>query len=156
MKIAIILALALSVIFIFMRFKPLAPAATLVLAPSPSPSPAPRHTEKAVLKDVSGGYGVGLATKTVIGDEFIFSVSAQLSPPPDGKFYEAWLVKRTPEPDVIPIGKLMNSETQHLWETTLRTLLEYSEYRQVSITLEKEDDNVPEKTILRGTFAEEK
>ncbi len=98
----------------------------------------PGDVEKTDLKDVSGGDGVGIATRT--------EILADLADPNAGYFYQAWLEK---DEKLVSLGKLGMAKGG--W------LISYSSskfpgYDKVVISLEKVFDNNLEKRVLEGSF----
>jgi hypothetical protein len=102
---------------------------------------------KSDLKDVSGGSQMGLATVDKQNSQNTYTVIANLEDPTSGYFYEAWLVNGT---DTIPLGKL--NVAKGGWLINYSSSKDVSDHKTVWITLEKVDDNTPEKHILEGSF----
>lgn len=106
--------------------------------------------------DVSGSAGKGIAYQRFTKGIFIHTINATLKKPPAGFFYEGWLVKGHPGSDdfkFISTGKLrLEIPSDLFWTLVFSNPIDYSEYKNVIITLEKDDDQKPEKHILEGTF----
>lgn len=108
-----------------------------------------RDTKKGILLDVTGGVGKGTASILRKGGKLFHKVKAELPAPPNGEFYEGWLVKKSPDNSFISTGK-MTSEKAGFYEINYTALFEYPGYDFVVITLEKTDDQHPEKHIFEG------
>lgn len=91
----------------------------------------PEGVEKAELKDVSGGNGFGIATRT--------EVLADLPDPDRGEFYQAWIEKGDQK---ILLGKMRVAKGGYLIEYDGAR---YPGYDKVVVTL-------GEKRILEGSF----
>lgn len=117
--------------------------ATSVLAPSASPSiqqqieskfkglVIPTDAEKIELKDVSGGSGMGIATRN--------EILADLPTLPNGQFYQGWLEK---DGKTIPLGILELAKGG--WILNYNSSV-YPGYNKIVVT-------VGEKHILEGSF----
>ncbi len=113
----------------------------------------PEDVERIELKDVSGGEGSGLATRKFEAGKFTHIVLADLPEPSTGFFYEGWLVRgKQGDPDFSTIltGKLRIAKGGYLLD--FESDKDYSDYKQVVVTLEKVDDRNPETHILEGSF----
>jgi hypothetical protein len=113
----------------------------------------PEGFEKAELSDVSGGDGSGIASRKYENGSFSHAVLADLPDPESGAFYEGWLV-RGQEGDAdfayISTGRLSVAKGGFMLEFNSST--DYSDYSNVVVTLEKVNDQKPEKHILEGSF----
>jgi hypothetical protein len=134
--------------------------------PLPSPTPnitekiengfnyqIPEDAERIELKDVSGGEGSGLATRKFENGKFNHVILADLADPAAGSFYEGWLVRGKQGDSnysVVLTGKLRVAKGGYLLE--FESDKDYSDYKQVIVTLEKVDDKNPETHILEGSF----
>ena len=98
----------------------------------------PDNVDSIELKDVSNGSGRGVATKN--------EVLADLDDPEAGYFYQGWL-ENGGEP--VSIGKLQVAKGGWLIEYNKA---EYSAYKKIIISLEKNFDSKIEKRILEGSF----
>lgn len=116
----------------------------------------PKTVMQALLSDVSGGAGSGMANKTLDQGFFINTVNAKLPKPPQGFFYEGWLARGKPgdaDFNIFPTGKLkLVAAEGPFWILFFRDKVDRSDHYNVVITLEKEDDTKPEKHILEGNF----
>ena len=73
--------------------------------------------------------------------------------PAAGKFYEGWLVKKTPSLTFISTGKL--AEENGVWKLNFISPTNYMEYGQVVVTEESAAnglDNKPEAHVFEGDF----
>lgn len=113
----------------------------------------PEDVEKAQLKDVMGGDALGIATRRYENGAFVHVVLADLPDLEEGFFYEGWLVKGKEgddDFDYISTGKMRLAKGGYLIEFESST--DYLNYQEVVITLEKTEDNNPEKHVLKGAF----
>lgn len=113
----------------------------------------PEGIEKIELKDVTGGDATGLATRKFEAGSFTHTVLADLPDPEPGTFYEGWLVRgEVTDVDfhLISTGKMRVAKGGYLLEFESST--DYSDYKQVVITLEKVADNNPEEHVLEDSF----
>ncbi len=113
----------------------------------------PEDIEKAQLKDVIGGDALGIATRNYEKGTFVHVVLADLPSLEEGSFYEGWLIRGKEgddDFDYISTGKMRLGKGGYLLEFESST--DYYSYQEVVITLEKTEDNLPEKHVLEGTF----
>ncbi len=116
----------------------------------PSDDITPPAIEEADLIAVNNYKGTGVATRTISG-EYIHNVTANISAPAEGKFYEGWIVG--PE-GFISTGKL-TQETEGSWSVVYVSNDNLASYNQVVITEETKAnglDNKPEAHVLEGKF----
>jgi hypothetical protein len=110
-------------------------------------------SENIVLAPVGNYTGVGNASRIYEGGHFLHMATASIEDPPEGKFYEGWLVKQDPELAFISTGKMVkNGNTYYLEFTDEEDLRDYNE---VVITEETEAnglDGNPETHVLEGSF----
>jgi len=107
----------------------------------------PDDLEKAELLDVSGGISGGLATRKFENGLFTFAILVDLPEPPSGSFYEGWLVK---DGKFVSVGQVFIAKGGYL--LNFKSEVDYSDYDQVVVTLEKTKDSAPEGNILEGSF----
>ncbi len=140
-------------------------------APLPTPSPVsqfeqglkdkfnitvPDNVEKADLKNVSGkpeNIGEGLATRIFENQKFTFTALANLPDPVPGYFYQVWLVRGTPQDanyNILPLGAMRLAKGGYLLE--YESTKDYSDYKNVVITLERVLGTKPQEHILEGSF----
>lgn len=111
------------------------------------------NMDTTALETVGDYEGSGRATRIFEDGEFTHTVVAILDDPSEGKFYEGWLVTKTPELDFISTGRLTKSGSNYTLE--FRIDEDYSEYNEVVITEETEAnglDGIPEDHVLEGAF----
>jgi len=107
----------------------------------------PDTAVKADLKDVTGNNQVGLVTENKVNSQNDYTVIANLEDPTPGYFYEAWLVNGN---DTVSLGML--SVAKGGWLVDYTTSKDLSDHKTVWVTLERYNDNTPEKHILEGSF----
>lgn len=107
----------------------------------------PANADRAELTEVSGGQGIGEATRTFENGTFSLTVMADLPDPAAGYFYQGWIVK---DNTYLSLGKLEAAKGGFLVNFTSFT--NYSDYKKVVVTQEKVFDNTPETHILEGSF----
>lgn len=107
----------------------------------------PSSALKSDLKDVTGANQIGLVTLDKTSGNNIYTVIANLENPASGYFYQAWLVNGN---DTISLGKLVVAKGG--WLVNYTTSKDLSDHKSVWVTLEKTNDNTPEKHILEGSF----
>lgn len=113
----------------------------------------PEDIEKAQLEDVTGGDALGIATRNDENGVFVHVVLADLPDLEEGSFYEGWLIRGKEgddDFDYVSTGKMRLGKGGYLLEFESST--DYFSYQEVVITLEKTEDNLPEKHVLEGTF----
>ena len=113
----------------------------------------PDDVERAVLTDVTDGDASGLAVRKYEAGVFTHTVLADLSDPELGFFYEGWLVRGQEGDDdfaFISTGKMRLAKGGFVLEFSSQQDL--TTYERVVITLERVDNQKPEKHILEGSF----
>lgn len=111
------------------------------------------EVEVASLEAVGNYEGSGEATRVFENGKFTHTVGAALGEPAVGKFYEGWLVDKTPELTFFSTGRLSKDGRGYTLEFTADT--NYEEYNEVVVTEETEAnglDGVPEDHVLEGAF----
>lgn len=109
----------------------------------------PDNLERAELKDVTGGVGSGIATRSLTGDKFELTILAALPDPEKGSWYAGWLVKDEPFA-IWPAGNLRIAKGGFLLEFSGEA--ELNNYKKVVVTLETKEDKKPETHVLEGSF----
>ncbi len=110
--------------------------------------------ETVTLKAVAPYSGMGTATRIFANGVFIHTAVANIGDPAEGKFYEGWLVKKTPSLKLFSTGKLVKEGD--VYKLTFIASQDYSDYKNVMITEETSAnglDGVPEAHVLEGTFS---
>ena|SRR3990167_7754426 len=103
--------------------------------------------EKAELKDVSGGSGVGVARRVEEGGGIRVEILASLPDPDGGEFYEGWL---SSEKETRSLGELVSAKGGFLVTKVFGERL--ADFKKVGVTLEKKKDATMEKKVLEGIF----
>ena len=109
--------------------------------------------ETARLNAVGNYSGSGTATRSYDGESFSHSVIAILGSPSEGKFYEGWLVKKTPELTLVSTGKL--TQDGETFVLTFNSGQNYTDYKDIVVTEETASlglDGNPEAHVLEGSF----
>ena len=109
--------------------------------------------EQIVLTPVGNYQGIGNASRVYEGGHFLHMASANIEDPPEGKFYEGWLVKQDPELAFISTGKMIKNGNSYYLEFTAES--DIRDYNEVVITEETEAnglDGNPEIHVLEGSF----
>jgi hypothetical protein len=109
--------------------------------------------ESTTLKAVGSYEGSGKATRVFENGVFTHTVTANLDDPPEGKFYEGWLVTNDSHRDFFSTGKMIKSGSAYT--LTHEANSNQSQYSQVVITEETEEnglDGIPEDHVLEGSF----
>ncbi len=109
----------------------------------------PDNVEKIELKDVRGGTGTGIATRSFVEGRFEHTVLAALPDPASGSWYETWLVRDDPS-DLIYVGRLRIAKGGFLVDFTSN--VDLRDHTKVVVTLERVDDRQPEVHVLEGEF----
>lgn len=114
--------------------------------------------QNIVLLDVSGGTASGAAIRSISSGVSQHSVYASLPDPPQGEFYQAWVVGLAN--DFITIGRLSMDETGVYsvisdYNFDPSDTFAFSDlFNTVIVTLEKEDNGVTGTKILEGYFTQ--
>lgn len=131
-----------------------APAPTVLATPTPSPTISPGfrprgNAQTTQLKAVGGYSGEGEATRGTSGGRFSVSLTVQLPDPGPGKFYEAWLERKTPFA-TFSIGKL--TKEGDAYALRFEQARDASAYDNLVVTLETADDKKRETSVLEASF----
>jgi len=113
----------------------------------------PDDVEKADLKDVSGSDGIAIATRKFENNTYTATVLADVSDPKSGAFYQAWVTKgdlKDTNSEFISLGKLKMAKGG--WMIEFQSKTNYSDYKNVLISLESTFDSKPETHVLEGSF----
>lgn len=106
---------------------------------------------KATLTDVTGGTSTGTAYVLRKDGKLTFTVTAHVPDPENGTFYEGWLVKADANPVQYEDTGKLTKQKDGSYEVSYSSDEIYEGYNMVVVTLEKVDDQKPEKHILEGT-----
>jgi hypothetical protein len=114
----------------------------------------PEATIESTKLEAVGGYtGSGTATRSFDGSIFTHTVAADIGDPAQGKFYEGWLVDKSPTLKFFSTGKMVKEGGKYTLKFTAKQ--DYPDYPDVVITEETEAnglDGVPEAHVLEGSF----
>src|SRR3989344_6527669 len=113
----------------------------------------PDDSDKADLKDATGGSSSGIFSRKSENGKFVSSFVADLPVPAAGKYYEAWLVKGekgSEDYSIVSAGRLRSAKGGYLLDFNSNT--DYSGYNKILVTLESKSDSSPEETVLEGNF----
>lgn len=153
----IILAVVAGIIYFVRR-----PKVTPIVTPTPSveeqieskfKTVIPEDTERAELRDTTGGTSSGIAARKFENEKFTLTVLADLPDPTSSEFYEVWLVRgKTGETNyaIIALGSMQIAKGGYLLDYNINK--DYSDYQQVVVSQETKLTNFPQKTILEGSF----
>ena len=158
--IGLILIAVVGVIIYFVRRPQMVPLST----PSPTPSvqekiqnkfnvQIPENVDQAELNDVTGQGYSGLATRVYENGVFNLTVLADLPDLTGSQFYEAWVQRGNPGDtnySLLALGRLQMVKGGYLLDYTSGT--NYSDYNEVTVSLETTLGQLPEKVILQGSF----
>lgn len=109
--------------------------------------------DTVTIKAVGDYSGSGVATRIFANGVFTHTVSAKITDPVSGKFYEGWLVNMSLTPKFFSTGKLKKENGEY--KLTFTDNKYYTKYNDIVITEETEVnglDGVPESHVLEGTF----
>ena len=153
----IILAVVAGIIYFVRR-----PKVTPIVTPTPGVEEQieskfntviPDDTQRAELKDATGGASSGIAARKFENGKFNLTVLADLPDLTSGEVYEVWLVRgKTGDPSysIIAIGAMQIAKGGYLLDFSANK--DYSDYQQVVISLETKLTNIPQKSVLEGSF----
>ena len=102
--------------------------------------------EKIRLSDVSGGQGIGIATREDKDGAIEITVIASLPTFISDNFYQVWLANGENK----PIGELV--EQKGGWTLTYQSKEDLSGYSRILVTRETGNEPTAETTILEGEF----
>lgn len=107
-------------------------------------------SKKATLVDVSGGKSTGKGYVLRKAGKLYHTATANVPDPAEGSFYEGWLaVKGATPPQFVSSGKLKKQQDGS-YQVSYSSDNLYQGYDFVVITVEKVDDQQPEKHIVEG------
>lgn len=106
----------------------------------------PEGSDRANLRDISGGIGTGVATRVAEGTTSEFTVVAALEDV-DAGWYEAWLASGE---DMISMGRMRSAKGGYVVDYS--TSLDVSLYSTVQVSREQTTTSVPTAVVLEGEF----
>ena len=109
----------------------------------------PDNLERTELKDVTGGTGRGVATRSYVDGKFEGTILAELPEHQLGEWYEGWWIRGEPFSS-IHAGRLRAAKGGFLLEFTQG--VDLRDHPKVVVTLERRDDRKPEIHVLEGEF----
>lgn len=110
----------------------------------------PENVEKA---ELTGESGMGIATREFANGKYVYTILVNLDEPSSGNFYAGWLVRGKAGDSnysVVSLGKLRVAKGG--WLVDFESSVNYSDYKNVLVTLEKSLMGKPGKEILTGSF----
>lgn len=136
------------------------------VSPSTSPTPSvseqiqqkfnvqvPENSDNIELKDVSGGTGSALASRTYENGKYTLMVLADLPDPSAGSFYEVWLEKGNQgESDysIVRAGSMTIAKGGYILDFS--TNQDYTSYTKIVVSQEKSITQSPTTRILEGSY----
>lgn len=109
-----------------------------------------QDAQQAVLRPVAGTYGSGSASSEFSAASFQHVVAVTLPNPPEGYFYEGWLIRSKPF-DFFSTGRLIQHADDLEWYVLYKGAEDKLDYKKVVVTLEKDDANpAPADHVLEG------
>lgn len=100
---------------------------------------------------VAGGEEKGTATRSYTGSDYMVTAVGMLPSPGAGNFYMAWLESDTASPSRLMTEKLGLADPGQ-YAVVFSTANDVFQYNRMIITLETNDDDQPETTVLEGAF----
>jgi hypothetical protein len=102
------------------------------------------------MKDVIGSNTSGTAYLLRENGKLFVTAIANMPDAPEGEYFQAWLMKENPRRYYVPLGKLSHFGIgKFITNTALDS--DYADFNAVIITLEKNDDKLPERFVMQGT-----
>lgn len=107
---------------------------------------------EAALSAVGNSHAEGAATSDYVDGTFRHLVVATLPDPPEGYFYEGWLVRSRPF-DFFSTGEFIQHVDDLKWYLVYESEDDKRDYNKVIVTLEPNDgDPAPAEHVLEGVF----
>lgn len=113
----------------------------------------PSDRENVDLSDVTGGEGIGVASRKYSGGTFSLTIMADLPEPKSGYFYQGWIIRGSigdNDFSYVSVGPLRLAKGGYI--TDFSSAKDYSDYKKVVVTLEKGNGAIPEGHVLEGSF----
>ncbi len=107
---------------------------------------------ETLLEPVAGTHGSGTATSDVTDGRFQHVVVATLPEPPEGYFYEGWLIRSRPF-DFFSTGRFIQHADDLKWYLVWDSPEDKRDFKKVIVTLEPDDgDEAPSEHVLEGAY----
>lgn len=107
---------------------------------------------EAALSAVGNSHADGAATSDYVDGIFRHLVVATLPDPPEGYFYEGWLIRSRPF-DFFSTGEFIQHVDDLKWYLVYESDDDKRDYNKVIVTLEPNDGNLaPAEHVLEGVF----
>lgn len=107
-------------------------------------------SQKITMIDVIGSNTSGIAYFLRENGKLFVTAQANMPDAPEGEYFQAWLMKETPRRYYVPLGKLKhNGIGKFISNTALDS--DYADFNTMIITLEKNDDKLPERFVMQGS-----
>ena len=114
------------------------------------PQNLPAGIKSNNLTAVNGKEGTATFVTVNDGKNFALVIEAKLPDPGVGQNYYAWLGTSLSDKNLVPMGKLQKNGDKFM--LSFNQTGDYSKYKAVIVTLESNDDNIPETHVLEGTI----
>ncbi len=107
---------------------------------------------ETLLEPVVGTHGSGTATSEIADGRFQHVAVATLPEPPEGYFYEGWLIRSRPF-DFFSTGRFIQHADDLKWYLVWDGPEDKRDFKKVIVTLEPDDgDEAPSEHVLEGAF----
>ncbi len=107
---------------------------------------------EAALSAIGDSHAEGAATSDYVDGTFHHLVVATLPDPPEGYFYEGWLVRSRPF-DFFSTGEFIQHVDDLKWYLVYESEDDRRDYNKVIVTLEPNDNDLaPAEHVLEGVF----
>ena len=111
-----------------------------------------KTARETALTPVNDTHGTGTATSELVSGTFQHLIVATLPDPPEGYFYEGWLIRSKPF-DFFSTGRLIQHADDLKWYLVWTDVEDRRDYNKVIVTLEEDDgDEAPADHVLEGVF----
>lgn len=113
----------------------------------------PSDRENVDLNDVTGGEGIGVASRKYSGGTFSLTIMADLPEPKSRYFYQGWIIRGNlgdNDFSYVSVGSLRLAKGGFIADFS--SAKDYSDFKKVVVTLEKVNDATPEGNVLEGSF----
>ncbi len=107
---------------------------------------------ETTLSAIGDTHGSGVATSEWSGTAFRHVIVATLPDPPQGYFYEGWLIRSRPF-DFLSTGHLIQHADDLKWYLVWESSEDRRDFRKIIVTLEPDDkDPAPNIHVLEGLY----